>query len=580
MSGSSRPEDGQPGAADPVDGPGAEALDGDPLIDPIAHLLPAGERRGTVVVTDAQRRERAEQWRVRLAPSDRTGVRVLEAEPDTTEEDLRTALVAGGSDDVMVVVLAPSSVVRIFGSHRQLVRQIFAHVRPHGAFLVDVSDDRAEHGREARLERMLRAVREAMDDTTPLDEEAGTLDVARAARELHDLGDVVVILKRGKHAYAVGEGVPLSLITAREPDTTATVLATRPGGVLDVRMRESSYGPSRAEPWPDALPYPHVDLRRYDGGLLSLGGMRLFSGTTVLPESFRWSHHRPLTHPHLHSVSPGFLRVPRRTHAVALEGEHYYVDCVFDGHFGHLTTEVVCRFWGWDEAKRQIPDLKALVHVRPKPDAGRLERMLLTAYGVAPDDIVIAEQPVRLRTVVGASPMWHNQDPHHAHPDIVDTWHRLTAGLLGDASPGTHERIFVSRGPGLANRRPCRNQAELERFFADRGFHVFYPEDLPMQEQVALFAGARVVAGFGGSAMFNLMHCQHLGSTVVISHNGYVARNEHLFTSLLGADIHYFWQEPEVEPPEHGRTRQSDRSGFSFDFAGQGADLERVLAEA
>ena len=29
--------------------------------------------------------------------------------------------------------------------------------------------------------------------------------------------------------------------------------------------------------------------------------------------------------------------------------------------------------------------------------------------------------PVRLRSVVGASPMWHNAPPHWAHPAIRDT---------------------------------------------------------------------------------------------------------------------------------------------------------------
>ena len=560
---------------------GAQTTDagGDPLLEPLRALLPAEVRRGSVVITDAERAERAEHWRVHL-DADLGGARVVAVDADTTPVSLNEELVAHGSCDVLVLALTPASVVQIFGSHRQLVRQTFAHVRPHGTFLLDVADDRAGHGREARLERMLRSVQESMDDTSPGDEEtSGLLTVARAAKELRDLGDVIAIAKRGKHAYAVGEGVPHSLITAREPETSVTVLATRPGGVLDVRMHESSYGPSLAEPWPDALPYPPLELRRYEGPLLSLGGMRLVSGTTVLPESFRWSHHRPLSHPHLRAVAPGFMRVPRRAQTTVLEGEHYFLDCVFDGHFGHLTTEVVCRFWGWDDAKRQHPDLKALVHVRPGHGRGKLERMLLTAYGIAPEDIVVADHAVRLRSVIGASPMWHNQDPHHAHPDIVETWNRLTAGLLGDSSPATHERIFVSRGPGLASRRPCRNQAEVERFFADRGFRVFYPEDLPMDEQVALFAGARVVAGFGGSAMFNLMHCQNLEATIVISHHGYVARNEHLFTSLLDADIHYFWQASEIAPPEQGRTRASDRSGFSFDFAGQGADLERVLAD-
>ena len=87
-----------------------------------------------------------------------------------------------------------------------------------------------------------------------------------------------------------------------------------------------------------------------------------------------------------------------------------------------------------------------------------------------------------------------------------------------------------------------------------------------------------MVAGFGGSAMFNLMHCQRLEAAVVISHHAYVARNEHLFTSVLGGQLHYFWQTSDVPPPEVGRDKASSGSSFAFDFEAYGDDLARVLA--
>ena len=263
-----------------------------------------------------------------------------------------------------------------------------------------------------------------------------------------------------------------------------------------------------------------------------------------------------------------------------LAGDYYNLDCLFDGHFGHLTTEVVSRLWGWDQAKRENPDLKALFHVRPtRNNDPVLERALFTAYGIREEDLVWVQGPVKVRGLVSATPMWQDQSPHFAHPDITEIWQRLTAGLLGDAEPAEHERIFVSRGEKLSHRRCCRNQAEVERFFADRGFHVFYPEQLSLTEQVALFAGARVVVGFSGSAMFNLMHTRRLEATIVLGQNAYLARNEQLFSTVLGGELHYFWSPADVPPPEIGkRTQASVRSSWAFDFAEQGADLERVIA--
>jgi hypothetical protein len=327
--------------------------------------------------------------------------------------------------------------------------------------------------------------------------------------------------------------------------------------------------------------YPAMSLRHYEGSISSAGGMRLFTGDTILPDSFRWYFSAHGGSPRLASATGDIARIPpRHLPRRRLAGDYYNLDCIFDGHFGHLTTEVVSRLWGWDLAKRENPDLKALFHVRPKRDNNPvLERALFSAYGIREDDLVWAEGPVKVDGLVSATPMWQDHRPYFAHPDISETWQRLTAGLLGNAEPAEHERIFVSRGEKLAHRRHCRNQAEVERFFADRGFHVFYPEQLSLAEQVALFAGARVVAGFSGSAMFNLMHTRRLEATIVLSQNAYLARNEHLFAAVLGGELHYFWAPADVPPPRAGeRTRESVRSSWAFDFVEHGADLDRVIS--
>jgi capsular polysaccharide biosynthesis protein len=171
--------------------------------------------------------------------------------------------------------------------------------------------------------------------------------------------------------------------------------------------------------------------------------------------------------------------------------------------------------------------------------------------------------------------MWHNREPFSAHPDIQETWARLTAGLLAGEPPAAHERIFVSRGDTLHHRRGCTNQEQVERLFAERGYHVLYPEKHSLREQAAIFAGARVVAGFAGSAMFNMMHTRRLEAVVVLSHNAYPHLNEHLFARLRGAALHHFWS-PSHETAELTPLAQAP---WSFDFAHRGPQLERLLAE-
>jgi capsular polysaccharide biosynthesis protein len=390
--------------------------------------------------------------------------------------------------------------------------------------------------------------------------------------------DRAVVTTRRQALLPLREDQVGDLLIAREPRARVSILTTIPAESPRYEaIRVVDYGEPPAEVWRPTQG-PDLTLRHYAGPIVSAGSNRLILGATMLPESFRWPHAETLRHALSPAVWDGFTLAPRFAKAPTLEGNYYYLDCLFSGHFGHLTTEVVSRLWGWERAREEFPDLKALFHTRlAQGRDGTLERLLFTSYGIDPAEIVSTDTPVRLRSVVGASPMWHNAAPHWAHPAIRDTWDRLTTGLLRDREAGRYERIFVSRGSKYAHRRGCTNQSEVEELFASHGFHVFYPEELPLQEQAALFAGARVVAGFAGSALFNLMHCRRLDAIVVLGHNNYAARNEQLFAAILGADLHYFWMPGDLWDPT--RVKKQVQVSFSVDLSVYGKQLAAVLDE-
>jgi capsular polysaccharide biosynthesis protein len=236
-------------------------------------------------------------------------------------------------------------------------------------------------------------------------------------------------------------------------------------------------------------------------------------------------------------------------------------------------TEALAKVWGWHLAKEADPDLKLLLRVSAKlPDRPRLEPQVLGAYGVDPDDIVWIDDHVRVESLVGASPMWHNAPPFYAHPGMREVWERLRAGITDPDAP-TYDRIFVSRWQ--TGNRLCHNATEVERAFAAHGFEVLRPERFDLATQAGMFSRARVVAGFAGSGMFNTMFCQDLEAMVVLSQDAYTARNEHLFGALLGVEQeHYFWS-PALEGTEGSYERH--QSSWKFDFASSGAELDEVL---
>jgi capsular polysaccharide biosynthesis protein len=483
----------------------------------------------------------------------------------------------------VLVVLAPekkASAAR-FNQHK-LFRLLFRFVSAGGLYVLDRQSTPTPSG-VLGIKR-LTTLLSAFDDPEQV-RQLGKSD----AELVRSIGAVmltrrqIVVTKRHTHYLKLRDTDAEAVLGRRETGLQVSRLEVLRGGGYESRAEVISHGalPSNAT-WPSTITHPAMSLRRYEGRLASSGAMLLFTGRSILPDSFRWHLASDPRNSRIISVSPLFARidsqfVPERE----LKGSYYFLDSSNSGHFGHLTTEVVSRLWGWDRAKQDNPDLKAFFHL-PSGSTHRplLEIELFGAYGIAESDIVWTNEPVWLENVYAATPMWHNEPPYHVHPGITDTWRRMTDRLLSRAGEvPTYDRVFVSRGGRLKN-RVCRNREAIEEFFADRGFHVLFPERVPLPQQAAIFANARVVAGFGGSAMFNLMHTRRLETTIVLSHNAYLARNEHLFASLLGGRLHYFWSESDIPQPDGRRSRQAFKSTWAFDFERYGAELEQVIAEA
>jgi capsular polysaccharide biosynthesis protein len=464
-------------------------------------------------------------------------------------------------------------------SHDQytLFQRFFRYVARGGAYVLDRTTATTPSALMG-MERWTRLLAASEDGELAAGLPRRDVDLAESTGTVLLSRDLIVATKRFDHLVKLREADVEPVLGPREPDLTMTVLSRRRAREFTSRATVTSHGDLVPhESFPQKFTIPALSLRRYEGKIGSPGGTLLFTGRSVLPDSFRWHMAANPKNVRLVASVAGFSRlesryVPRRR----LAGNYYSLDSSHSGHFGHLTTEVVARLWGWDRAKQEMPDLKALFHLKPGTKRHpQLEIDLLTAYGIPEEDIVWVNEPVWLDSVASSTPMWHNEDPHYVDPDIVSTWDRLTDGLLARApAVEPHQRLFISR---RVSNRTCRNRAAVEEFFTSRGYHVVFPEVLSLPEQVALFSQARVIAGFAGSNMFNLMHARKLEATIVLSHDGYIARNEHLFSAVRGGESHYFWSRASIPQPDGGYSKQAFHSEWQFDFDANGKELDEVV---
>ena len=86
---------------------------------------------------------------------------------------------------------------------------------------------------------------------------------------------------------------------------------------------------------------------------------------------------------------------------------------------------------------------------------------------------------------------------------LLQMRHRLLAGTAPRAA--VTGRIYVSRRDAKPHRRWVDNERDVEALFASRGFTVVSMRECPLEEQVELFATARIVAGVSGAGLAGIV---------------------------------------------------------------------------
>jgi len=384
----------------------------------------------------------------------------------------------------------------------------------------------------------------------------------------------LLLPKQRRHVLRVSERTAATVLPVRNPELRVTTIAGRPAeaqvgeGLLVV-----SHGSQ--EPLIPAIPFeaPALACRWYQGELEVRSRLLTLQGDTVLPPSFRHAWAGRLRSPELKSIGRLYSEVRADRPTVRIEGDFFDLNAGVPGHFGHVMTESLGKLWAWDEARSRIPGLKGFYRLPKGATGAALEQELFAAFGIPSDQIYWARSDVSVDSYVSATVPWHNGRPFHFHPAVEEVWQRLRAAMVipGQVTP---ERIFVSRGD---SDRQCRNQPEVEAWFAQRGFAVVYPERLSLTDQATMFANARVVAGFAGSALFSLLYSTHVEKVVLLTHTQYSARNEWLYAISAADELHYFWSEPDTKAQQGTRWAESFHSPWTFDFPRLGGELDAAV---
>ncbi len=366
------------------------------------------------------------------------------------------------------------------------------------------------------------------------------------------------------------------VLTRRYGDDWGVVLERRPARSFRSRATVTSHGEGPIPSGTKTFAVPELFFRRYHDVTCTARQIVRYR-EYVLPDSWRHPNQRVLNNRQLVHSSPFFGRYLDRTEpteTLKAAGSFYYFDTELPGHFGHITTDVLSRVWGYHIARRYDPTVRPLVSVSvlPKQIPG-FQQQIFAALDIPVEDALIIgpREAVEVETLYAGSPQLEN--PHYIDPDLSGIWRNLADGLP-PGRPSSADKIFISRRP--SDKRHCPQTPQIERFFAREKFQIVFPEDHPYADQKEMFARARIVAGLGGSGMFNMMFAPQ-ARVIIISGSSYNAENEHLIAAANGNDLHYFWGQSELPMPARF-SLEAFRSSFSFDLRRHKQALRSLIA--
>ena len=179
-------------------------------------------------------------------------------------------------------------------------------------------------------------------------------------------------------------------------------------------------------------------------------------------------------------------------------------------HFGHFLLEALSRAW----AITDYPDVDVYFHLGPREkynsftDLKSWQQELLSAVLIRPERLHFITEDTGFDELMVPEPGFVIQNyftQQHARA-LAEIGQRIKANTELKLIA---KKIWLSRS--LLTKGGVIGEKEFEAALEKEGFLIIHPELLPLAEQIRLFEGKNIIAGFTGSAFHTLLFAQSEG---------------------------------------------------------------------
>lgn len=286
-----------------------------------------------------------------------------------------------------------------------------------------------------------------------------------------------------------------------------------------------------------------LDLNLYGPCLLLPRNLvlRLGAETTVLPPTFFLGRHK------LHGAilrEPGLDAYTAQqevaTNGVRYNGTVYHADADHPHVYGHVLIDFIAKLWAYKHVPKGTP-LATSVKI------GRSYGLMISQLGIDPDKIVPIDQPIIPNAVFFPGIAFGRRDG--LYPQAFEVFDKI--GRLGKRSQiSVPERIYVART--RTRGRSLVNELEMEAWFNQQGFVSVHPQELPIEDQIAIFARAKMIAGPAGSAMHNAVFSPPETKILLATSSAWLHLAD-IFISRAEGSLGFVFGDP-LTPPSRGHS--------------------------
>lgn len=233
-----------------------------------------------------------------------------------------------------------------------------------------------------------------------------------------------------------------------------------------------------------------------------------------------------------------------------------YVDCDVMflgnayGHFGHFLLEHLNRAWAIKKYAK--PGMKFVFIDNFGAGAKGFVYDFARFLGIKDDELLILNHNAMFRNVYVPSQSLNLSGKWQA-AEFIQAFDLMRENVLKNKK-SKYDKVYVSRCK-LPDDMRTYGEEKIQKIFEKNGFHVIYPETLPLDKQIEIIGGASVLAGCAGSALHMAVFMKSGGRVIQINRSLSVKDSggfQYRLCQLRGLDFDIVSGSVEKKASDHG----------------------------